>query len=98
MCYESVVDGRATERPLSDLLRGERRAALGNGVAAAAIVVAVSLARGASPATTVGAALAAVVLGALLHQAVLVVAVAVQRTWHRGVAAVDSTPPTGSDA
>jgi len=93
MCYESVVDRRATE-----LLRGERRAALGNGVVAAVIVVAVSLARGASPTATVGVALAVVVLGAVLHQAVLVVAVAVQRFRYRRVAAVDSTSPTGPDA
>jgi hypothetical protein len=98
MCYGSVVDGTVTERPLSALLREERRAALGNGVAAAAIVVAVSLARGVGPVAVVGGALAAAALGAVLHQAVLVVAVTVQRLWHRRVAATDATSSPGPDA
>jgi hypothetical protein len=46
----------------------------------------------------VGGALAAAALGAVLHQAVLVVAVTVQRLWHRRVAAVDATSSPGPDA
>lgn len=98
MCYESLIEGTATERPLSALLREELRAAVRNGVAAAAVVVAVSLTYGADPTATAGAALGAVVLGAVLHQAVLVVAVAVQRAWRRRVTTRDSTTRAGPNA
>jgi|GEM_PF-1020146 len=98
MCYESLTDGTATERPLSALLATEIRAAFSNGLAAAAIVVAVLFVRGAGPVATLGAATGAFVLGTLLHQAVLVVAVAAQRVWYRRVATPASTSPVGADA
>jgi len=98
MCYESLTDGTATERPLSVLLGAETRAAVGNGLAAAIIVVAVLFARGAGPAATLGAAIGALVLGTMLHQAVLVVAVAAQRVWSRSVTTLASTSLFGPSA
>ncbi|QLH77615.1 hypothetical protein HZS55_10030 [Halosimplex rubrum] len=83
MCYESLLNGEAAERSVRDLLREERRAALRNGLAAAVLVVAVLIVEGAAAWTVVALAVAAVALGAVLHQAVLVAGAAAVRVRHR---------------
>ncbi|MEF8852620.1 MAG: hypothetical protein V5A44_09110 [Haloarculaceae archaeon] len=79
MCYESLVDGEATDRPLATLLRGELRDAFANGLGAAALVVAVLVTSGVDPAVTAAAATGALALGTVFHQTVLVVATGVLR-------------------
>jgi len=80
MCYEALVEGD-TERPLAALLRGELWPAVRNGLGAAALVVAVALVAPTTPGawTVAGAASGALVLGTVLHQAVLAVGVAALR-------------------
>lgn len=79
MCYESLIEGDAVERPLTEVLRGELSSAVKNGAAAAAVVLAVLLASGVGPLLVAGAALGAFVLGIALHQAVLVAGIALLR-------------------
>jgi hypothetical protein len=79
MCYESLVEGDATDRPLAALLRAELRDALQNGLGAAAIVVAVLATRGVDPVVTAVAAAGALALGGAVHQALLVAAVVALR-------------------
>jgi hypothetical protein len=74
MCYESLVDGEVTEQSLGSSLRAEFRDALKNGVVAAVIVAAVLTTRGVDPVITAVAATGALVLGAVVHQLLLVVA------------------------
>lgn len=83
MCYESLVDGEAAERPLATLLRAELRDAVKNGLAAAVLVVGVLAARGADPAVTTLSAAGALALGVVLHQALLVVATGAVRVRDR---------------
>jgi len=83
MCYESLLNGEATERSLRALLRAERRAALRNGLAAAVLVAAVLLVEGAAAWLVVALAVAAVALGAALHQVVLVAGATAVRLRHR---------------
>lgn len=85
MCYEALYNGDATEESVATILRAELRDALVNGLAAAVIVASVLFGRGADPATLLGLALAAFSLGAVLHQALLVGGVAVQRARHGSV-------------
>lgn len=83
MCYESLLTGEATDRSLESLRREERTKALRNGLAAGVIVVGALLMDGASPGFTAAFAVAAITLGAALHQALLVVAVLSLRTYRR---------------
>jgi len=92
MCYESLLNGEATERSVRDLLREERAAALRNGLAAAALVVAVLVADGAAAPLVVGLTVAAVALGAVLHQAVLLAGATGLRLRYR----LGATDPTAS--
>ncbi|MFB6298333.1 MAG: hypothetical protein ABEH56_07415 [Salinirussus sp.] len=72
MCYESLLNGEAAERPIVELLRAELPGALKDGTVAALAVVAVLAASATPPVLIAGAALGAVLLGVALHQAVLV--------------------------
>ena len=83
MCYDSLLNGDATDRSLGTLLRAETGSALKNGVVAAAVVLAVLLAGESGPLLAAGSALAALALGYLLHQIVLLAGVAVVR-WRDG--------------
>jgi hypothetical protein len=83
MCYESLLNGDAAEKSVRDLLREERRDALRNGLAAAVLVAAVLFAEDAATWTVVALAVAAVALGAVLHQAVLVAGAVAVRLHHR---------------
>jgi hypothetical protein len=83
MCYESLLNGDATERPLSALRREERPKALLNGAAAGLVVAAVLLAGGTGVALTAAIATLAVAFGAVVHQVVLVVAVLSVRAYDR---------------
>jgi hypothetical protein len=79
MCYESLVDGRAQEESTRRLLRGERWDAFVNGLEAAVLVFVVLLWQGTELPLLVGATVAAVALGYVLHQVVLVAGVSVVR-------------------
>ena len=79
MCFESLINGDATERPLRELLRAETASALKDATIAATVGLTVLLAGGTGPLLTGGAALAALALGFVLHQAVLVAGVALVR-------------------
>ncbi|MFT4921959.1 MAG: hypothetical protein ACI8XM_001167 [Haloarculaceae archaeon] len=79
MCFEALIDGDANEKSLRTLIREEVGSALTDATVAALTVVVVLLGSGTGPLLTVGAALGAVVLGVVLHQAVLVVGVALVR-------------------
>lgn len=79
MCYESLVDGDATENSIGELLRGEATEALLNGVVAGAVVALVLASRGFGAGPVVALGTAAVLLGAALHQVVLLAGVAVLR-------------------
>ena len=81
MCYESLIEGDATERPLAALLRAELCGALQNGFAAALIVVAVLGARGVDPSLLAVSATGALAFGTVVHQAVLVVGTVALRIW-----------------
>jgi heme A synthase len=81
MCYESLVEGEGTERPLAALLRAELRDALKTGLATGMIVVAVLATSGLDSVLTAVAAVGALALGAAVHQALLVVAAVVLRVW-----------------
>jgi len=79
MCFDALVEGDVMERPVGDLLREETPDAIGNGTMAAVIVASVLFGLDAG-ATTIGpAAVAALALGAAVHQAVLLVGVGVLR-------------------
>jgi len=83
MCYESLLNGDATERSLRDLLVDERSKAVENGIVAALLVVVVLSVAGSETVLTAGMALLAMVLGAALHQSLLVAAVLVIRAHGR---------------
>jgi len=83
MCFDRLTDEETLERGLSALLAAEWRYALRNGAMAGVIVVAALLFEGAPAWLTVGSAAGAVVLGALLHQAVLLIGWGVLRTTAR---------------
>jgi len=79
MCYEALRNGDATEKPLGAIVRAELRDALTTGLAAALIVASVLFSGSTELASLVPLALAALGLGAVLHQSLLVAGVAVQR-------------------
>ncbi|PSP30770.1 hypothetical protein BRC64_11655 [Halobacteriales archaeon QH_10_67_22] len=78
MCYEALRNGDATEKPLGAIVRAELRDALTTGLAAALIVASVLFSGSTELASLVPLALAALGLGAVLHQSLLVAGVAVQ--------------------
>jgi len=83
-CFDPLLAEDVTDRSLGSLVRTEWRDAFVNGLETAVIVLAVLLWRG-TPLWILGAATAgAVVVGTLLHQVVLVVAVLGLRFWRRG--------------
>lgn len=73
MCYEDLRAAEVRDRSMRALLRAERVDAVVNGLEAAALVSLVLLWHGVSLAPVAASALAAVALGAVIHQAVLVV-------------------------
>jgi hypothetical protein len=79
MCYESLLESDGDRTAVTAHLEGEMTSAVYNGLVAAALVGLVLVTRGVAPGLVVSMALAALVLGALLHQAVLVVGVAIRR-------------------
>jgi sugar phosphate permease len=79
MCYESLLNGDATDSSVTELLRREMGSAFRNGLGAGAIVTAVLLWRSVAPSLLVGSAVAAVVLGALIHQLVLLAGIQLVR-------------------
>lgn len=85
MCYDPLVEGDA-DQPVTAMLRAELAAAVRNGAVAGVVVLAVLLVDGA-PAWVVAASVAgALVLGTVLHQALLVAGALVVRTvdWLQG--------------
>ena len=92
MCYEVLQDGSATERRVPELLGLELRDAVVNGVEAAALVTLVLLWQGTPLWLVLASGVGAVVLGTLVHQAVLLAGVGFVRLRSRGGAsAVAST-------
>lgn len=90
-CFDPLLDGEATERPLGAMIDEEWTDAAINGLEAAVLTVAVLLWQG-TPLLLVGmAALGAILLGALLHQVVLIVGVFLLRAW-------DGAEPTDGGA
>jgi cystathionine beta-lyase/cystathionine gamma-synthase len=85
MCYQSLLNGDATERSLPTLLRGERWFALRSGIAAAAVTVLALFSEGFGLDVTVALGVGALVLGFLLHQAVLIGGACALRLWERRV-------------
>lgn len=79
MCYEALVDGDATADSVGSVVRAERRDAAVNGLEAAVLLVVVLLWQGVALSVVLAAALAAVALGYVLHQVVLLVGVALLR-------------------
>lgn len=79
MCYEDLRAAEVGDRSMRALLRAERADAVVNGLEAAALVSLLLLWHGVSPDLLAASALAAVPLGAVIHQAVLVVGVLVLR-------------------
>jgi Mg/Co/Ni transporter MgtE len=87
MCYESLLNGDATEKPVFSLLRGELASALKNGLVAALAVAVVLFWAGGGVVPTALRAVAALALGVALHQAVLLVGIVAVRTRDRAVTA-----------
>ena len=79
MCYEALVTGEAAEKPVARLLRTELGSAVTDGTVAALVVLAVLAVRGIAPALVAGAAVGALVLGVVVHQAVLLAGTALVR-------------------
>jgi hypothetical protein len=79
MCYDRLVDDEVTETPVADLFRSELLCALKNGSMAGAIVLAVLLFEGAPATLLLGSVAGAVLLGAALHQAILLAGAGVLR-------------------
>lgn len=72
MCYEVLQDDHVTDRSIPALLRLESRAAVINGLEAAVLVALVLLWQGTTLLLVAASAIAALTLGALLHQLVLI--------------------------
>lgn len=81
VCFEPLLEADVTERSLPAVLAEEWRDATINGLEAAVIVLAVLLWQGTGLWLALGAAAGAIVLGTVLHQAVLVVSVLGLRAW-----------------
>ena len=79
MCYESLIDGRAREQSPLAILRGERWDAFVNGLEAALLVFVVLVWQGTGPVLLLGATVAAVPLGYVLHQVVLLAGIGIVR-------------------
>lgn len=92
MCFDSLVEGDATEKPLRTLLRAELGSALANaGVATVAVGLMLLLVGGVAPLVVGAASIVALAAGVLLHQAVLVAGVAVVR-WRAAPADTPTLP------
>jgi len=83
MCFAALLNGDATARPIREIVREELPRSLGNGTVAAAIVVAVLLVEGTGVGLTAAMALGAIVLGAVLHQSLLLCGVGLLRRSRR---------------
>jgi len=79
MCYGTLLDGDATTTSVRSALRAERRTAVLNGLAAAALVFGLLALRGTPPAILLGTSAAAVPLAYLLHQVVMVAGIGLVR-------------------
>jgi cation transporter-like permease len=79
MCYESLLDADGNRRSVITHLKGEMASALTNGLVTAALVGVVLATRGVAQSLVLTMALAGLILGALLHQAVLVAGVGIRR-------------------
>jgi len=79
MCFGVLTDGDATEVPVARLLRAEAGHAARQGAVTALAVLAVLLAGGVGAGLAAAAAAAGFVATVLVHQAVLLAAVAVLR-------------------
>jgi hypothetical protein len=93
MCYESLTNGTAVERPLSTLLRAEAPSAVKDGVVAAALVTVALVAGGVPTAWVVATAVGTLALTALAHELVLVAGVALVR-WRTGEGRPEGTAET----
>lgn len=79
MCYDRLTDDDVAETRLGDLLASELRCSLRNGSLAGAIVLAVLLFEGAPLWVLAVSVLGAVLLGAVLHEAIFLLGALVQR-------------------
>jgi hypothetical protein len=79
MCFGVLTDGDALHRPVGQLLRAETRNALTQGVEVAAVVLAALLVAGVGLPLVAAATAVAVPAGALVHQVVVLLGVAVLR-------------------
>jgi uncharacterized membrane protein YidH (DUF202 family) len=96
MCFESLIDGDATEKRLRELVRDETGSALKDAaVATITVGVVLVVAGGVAPALVGAAALAAFVFGFLLHLVVLVAGVGVVR-WQKTGSLRQRREPTPS--
>ncbi|MDS0258425.1 hypothetical protein NDI56_03255 [Haloarcula sp. S1CR25-12] len=73
MCFDRLTDDDTAEASVTEVLTAEWFCALRNGALAAAIVLAVLLAQGTPAWVVFASAVGAVVLGSVLHQALLLV-------------------------
>lgn len=83
MCYESLLNGDATERSVGSLLHRERWYAVRSGVAAAAVTMLALVSAGTAAGLTAASTIGALLLGTVLHQTVLLVGIGLLRLWHR---------------
>lgn len=91
MCFEALIDGDATEKPLRELIREEMGSAVKDAGIATVTVGLMLVVVGGVPLELVAAAtLAAFAFGLLLHQLVFVAGVGLVR-WRAGP--TDSTHP-----
>jgi len=90
-CYACLVNGGATEKPLTQLVREETASAVTDAGIATTVVVVMLLAVGIGPALVVGGAVATAVLTYVFHQVVLVAGVCTAR-WRAGSDATEHDP------
>jgi hypothetical protein len=79
MCFAALLNGDATRRSLSEIIRAELSRAVANGAVAALLVVGVLAVEGTPLGLAAVLALGALLLGTVLHQAVLAGGVLVLR-------------------
>lgn len=79
MCYESLVNDDATEKPLGELIREEMGSAVVDAGIATTVVVLMLAVAGTPPLLVAGAAVGAVGLTLVVHQLVLVAGVLLVR-------------------
>ncbi len=95
MCFDSLIDGDATEKPLRQLVSEEMSSALKDaGVTTVTVALVLLLAGGVAPGIVAAATVVAFFAGVVLHQAVLVVGVGLVRLRARSADRPQHDPTT----